>query len=1035
MINKLFSFLSSGTNIQNNIAVYSSKIETSIKHINRDFNNGDIKQAFEDLNSLIYENDNNSKIKYHLLVNKASFLFSVRKYDEALKLIENIEKNYSQFIDLSFEEVKLIELSLKKQEEEFFNLVDKIISESSKDIESDKFRLMYYLNAKEIDKAKALFESFDDSKKNKEEYSLLGANIYSSFDAHEAKKYHQMALKGNLAFMDKIVIHEYCSINSINKVLLGLNTDNADKEKIQEYKELLEKILKSENYLQKEYVIELKNIYLFVLLVLFEKDMYVKHFNKYKDIDDIFINHYIYYIDLSGEKISHELVQNKILETKNLNLILRYLELLEQPKYQNEILIFLENEYREGILSNSYAQLFYIEAKILREEKIDSDILGSVISKKDESFENLITFLMIQIRNQEKIQEVDIDKLFEYAKKEDILGGLILKTIHIFKNLNYREKYLELTIIKQDVFPKIIEETLVICMKDNNLLINEFETFIDKIKITNNDRLAMIGNVYTKFNEYYKAFDYFYELFKKGREDVELLLALLEASVKYFFKTNDIFDKKREIEIYNKLISKKDELDIKYLIYLLEYSIHILNDTKQILPILNQKLLENNIDSIDNEIKIELSNIYIQIIGVNYDKLFIYDENICYQKDGKTYFTGYECNAENKEKYGLSTIDKNKFLSIKNNPSYTQKSLFHSIVEPFVFRVDNPNMIPIKIDLSSENILSDLTSKITELFGDDKELFEKYSNGDYVGLYTLSKKDYKDYFTLIPYLLNHKKYILNSLKPNFLKEKKKILTVSSIIFLNEINCLDVVLERDGIVIQQTLINWINNYVESYNSLHRPREFSYLDEKEPKFVPYTEEEAKKAKAWEESLKKLLKKLLKCEIIDDTKENLSIASSFELLKGIGKLEYHALAYCVNHNYQIISENNIFEMLFNHFGYNKLFISNSYSILSDILDKDDFLSIQKQLFEKKYQYLSNKPDMNSVSRALRYSGFKNIYNDEIKMLFRIWFEYGYLDELIIQYQHDYKVLYPKIHLPIENIFSRNMDFLLNEVINYNN
>jgi len=438
--------------------------------------------------------------------------------------------------------------------------------------------------------------------------------------------------------------------------------------------------------------------------------------------------------------------------------------------------------------------------------------------------------------------------------------------------------------------------------------------------------------------------------------------------------------------------------------------------------------------------KIELSNLYTQTtIGANrsnHNKLFIYDENICYKKEGKTYFSGYECSAENKEKYGLSAIEKNKCLSIKNNPSYTQKSLFHSIVGPFAFRVDNPNFTSFQTDLESDEPFNELFEFINNQSKMEKDLFERYSNGDFYGLYALSGKDYANHFTLIPYLLNHEKYILNSLKPNFLKDKKKILTLSSIIFLHEIKYLDAVLARDDIAIQQTLINWIDNYIENYDSIQRPRDFSYLDEKESKFIPYTEEEAKKAEIWKETLIALLNQLLECEIIDDTNENLPITNAFELLaKDMGEQEYHALSYCLKYNYQIISENNIFEMLFNHFGYNKLFISNSYSMLSDTLEKDDFLAIQKILFENKYKSLTTQPDMKAIYRGLNYYGFKNILNDELKMFVCIWYENGYLDELIIKYQHDYKVLYPKVNLPQSDTFSNNMEFLLSEVIKYDN
>lgn len=93
---------------------------------------------------------------------------------------------------------------------------------------------------------------------------------------------------------------------------------------------------------------------------------------------------------------------------------------------------------------------------------------------------------------------------------------------------------------------------------------------------------------------------------------------------------------------------------------------------------------------------------------------------------------------------------------------------------------------------------------------DTRDLFVRYSNGKEIGFYPLSKSNYSNYFTLIPYLLEHNEFNFNAGQINYkLPEVKKILTLSSIIFLNNLSLLEQILEREDIYIQRTTnpIGW------------------------------------------------------------------------------------------------------------------------------------------------------------------------------------------------------------------------------------
>jgi len=202
----------------------------------------------------------------------------------------------------------------------------------------------------------------------------------------------------------------------------------------------------------------------------------------------------------------------------------------------------------------------------------------------------------------------------------------------------------------------------------------------------------------------------------------------------------------------------------------------------------------------------------------------------------------------------------------------------------------------------------------------------------------------------------------------------------------------------------------------------------MDEDEPKFIPYTQKEEAEAIKFKDELIELTNKLLEFEIIDDTNENLPIADAYKkLAREMGEQEYHALAYCIIHNYQIISENNIFEMLFDTFGYNKLFISNSFALLANILEENELYTLQKKLFNFNYKYISTCPDIERMLVGLNFYGFKNILNGHLLLVFRIWYKYGCMDDLIQEYMHEYKILYPKTIIPKDDTFSKNMKYLL--------
>jgi hypothetical protein len=1029
MYNLIKSILQIGNNTQINTINYDAKISTSIKRIEKDFNNGNIREAMKDLSSLIEENNANQKIKYQLLVQKTSFMFSLRRYDEAKKLLRNLEKNYSDFIDVAYEELKLIDLSLERQEKIFFELVDKMIAEAPKPLNRTKFELMYYLNTRDTTRAKEIFENLKEEEQQFKEYALMGGYLYSDLNDYEkADFFYQIALSQDIPFLDKSTIVDFYGTDIINKYMYGQKLNDSYHQKLVEYKKVIETILDQEKYFDNAYIENLKINYLFILLVLDDIKKYIKFYEQYAHIERIFIYHYVNWCNLIKAPINHEMIQERIQKNKN-DLILNYCSLLEQANDDSKNVISFLEANEMYIFESQYVFLFYIQAKVFFKETLEDKFKDFLVANKYKNIEYLLAYLLITEQN--SYSQEDIKKLIEFVMSESQILKRILESLDILMQGGYKKEYIDLALKKQNEFPKVIEKTLELLYQDKDLTISEFESFLENIDMQETHIIGTIADIYVNFNAYNKSFEYFYMLYKQGNNDKAILLKMIEVAFRHFQKTNGVLNMHNEKEIYDNLVAIKDELDLRELIFLLQYSLVVLKDSRQILPTLNSKLLNIDIESLDEDIKIELSNLYIQTtigMNTNFNALFLYEDNICYEKDGKTYLKGYEVAKKNKKNFGFYVVDRNSFFAIKNDPLYKQSSIFHRIVGPFAYKVDNPNMIPIKVNTDAEKPFEELFSFIEEISQHEKDLFQRYTQEEFYGLYPLAKYDYANYFTLIPFLLEHQNYSLSSLKPSFIIDKKKILTLSSIIFLNHLGYLNEVLKMKNIVIQQTTINWLQKYIEDYLPINRPTDFSYMDEEKPKFIPYTEEDNKKAIAFKDELVDLTKKLLEYEIIDDTNENLPIADAYKMLaREMGEQEYHALAYCINHNYQIISENNIFEMLFDTIGYNKLFISNSFALLVNILDTKDIYHLEQKLFDMNYRYVSNCPEMKRILEGLNYQRFKEILNDHLTLKFKVWYEYGCLDDLIKKYINTYKVLYPKTILPKKDVFSENIEYLL--------
>jgi hypothetical protein len=962
MFNSIKHFIQFGNNTQiNNISI-NPKINVSIKRVEKDFFDGNFNQAMNDLNLLIEDNSSEllKVIKYQLLLLKMSFLLQFRKIDEFEELIELIENKYSNELkndsSTKFQEFKLTLMAFNKNDE-FFKLSKELKSDTPNSKPQGHFDIVFYLNNGDLNKAKEIFEEEIKNTEYRDKLLLNGGHIYSNLYKYNendidnfnyADKYYKEVLeKEELSFLDKLQIEGFYATYLLNSNLQHKILKEELPLKVKDYKKSLDIILENKEYFNVDYIKTIFEPYIHILAYLGLKDEYNEFYKKYKK--DLSIKHYIQYCVINEIEYEHSKIQESILNDYQIDNLLVYSSLILNSSNKNieEITKFFQIN-KEYLYRHSFILYAYTKGQILLNNKIETNLVKYLEEYKYNDTDTLLTFINIAHYNHTEILNKDIDKLIELS--ENSLQDRILDIIKLLKKLNKRKQYIDLALSKQGIFDSIIFETLKICYIDENLHFKDFEYFINNID-NKCDYSAIIGNIYVKHDKHETAFDYYYLEYEKNT-DINIMLPILQVVLINYSKTNKTL--RNHDKVFNSLIAKIDELSLEQLFFILQYSITIIKDTKQVSSTINQRLLKLDIKNQDNNIKVILSNFYTQTMwgSENFKSLFMYSSNKCLY-DGKTTYiisSEYDILEENKSNFIFSSINDDEYFLKKNDTKlYHEESLLHRICVTVAFNCDNPNMF--SMDTPKEVL--DLIDKQSN---DTKNLFQSYSEGNTnIGLFELAHKSYKNYFTLIPYLLNSKNIKFNSLKINYLSEdKKKILTFSSIIFLDEIGKLDDALKREDIVIQKTLTNWLKKYLDKISVTKMPIDISYLDEEKPKFIPYTNESIKIAENFKSKVSSMLIKLLSCNKIDDTSENLPIKGAFShLAPHVGTQEYQALAYCINHNYQIISENNIFNMLFEKMKFNNIYISNSIALLKDILSYEDYRSLIIDLDSKNYKY----------------------------------------------------------------------------------
>lgn len=1036
MINKILSIFSNGntynlTNIkeQNN---YSSEVKTLLESLDEHFYDGKITKAFELLNTAL-EKHQHKESKYYILLKKAEYFLELRNLEKTKDILNLLKKDYSNYNVLRHKEILLSIYSADKNEKEFFELVKDIKTEKE-DIKSDDyFKIIFYLNSGNIKESKRIFNSL--SKEEQEKNYLVAGHIFSNSynylnrneeDLKKANLYYKLLLESNPNFLTKLHVKGFfiqIIINEYFRVKKEFNN-----EELIEYKELLDKLFEAENFSNQYYINELKNIKAYLILILDLKNDYINFYEK--NLDILFDEHYLQYCYYKNMNINHSLIQKRI--TQNDKVLLIYSNLLLMKNEDTKIILSYFNKNTELLLKYDTIVYFYVFASINANIVISKNIINYINSNLEKNLELYFSYLLLKKHENKKVENIEITTLFNFLDKADISNNIIFEVVDFLMEVKKSELYIKLAILKQNEFKNLIGYILKKCYEDRELKISDFEDFIKNIKILS-DYYGHIANVYFKFHRLDKAFEFYYKVWEKDKNLISAKNVLI-TGLHNFERYKNRLDEEKENEVLYYLQSIQKELDFTDINLISYFHLVVNRDFNNAFGIINKKILSLNIDKLDNENKMKLASMYFNSITNFKDKeIDGFQKNTIYYKN-KNYYLDKELFQDVHEiyikKFKILLIDKLEINKISDDKTYEQKSLFHSIINEILETIDSPYFKVMKIDWGIEKPFEYLQEFLSKQNMKSSNLIERYSNGKEIGFWSLSK-GYDKYFNLIVKLLEEENLNFNSCRVNFKdKNTPKLLTLSSIIFLNYWNKLDEVLKREDVYIQKSTFDYLFSYKEKLN---KENEFLYGFEEDGKLCKniITKEHIT---LFLDNLKKIINNIAYVKIIDDTKSTLLFKESFSITEYIGIQEYHAIALSFEKNYQLITEDRMLEVIFEILKFNTTMISNSLSLLK----REDIIDLGITLHKRNYKYVFDITIIQSlldnlINLLINSDITTNKLSEKVINLLNILNDYGFLEKIKGVYSHHYKVLYPKVVLPEEDILSKNLKYIL-ECLNEN-
>ncbi|EAJ7022296.1 hypothetical protein YN71_06495 [Campylobacter coli] len=805
-------------------------------------------------------------------------------------------------------------------------LIDKRTNQSN-----EYFDFMYALNTGDIEQAKELFDSLKENEKS----DYLKANLYAqSFfkeqNENDALLFIELCetlIKDNkLNFLQKKNILEM--LYEIEKFFTRKYNRSILKNEnyIKDYQVILENIIQNDNlqYFGFDYQKYIKYNYCEILLSFKENDKFIEFY--INNEDELFNHFYFSYIDITKNNINYNMIQNKILETKNFKLLYNYIVYFDIYK-DKEVYSFLSSNYK---LLDDHNLIFYF-IKICFNNKFEvTQEIKHFIANKSES--NIVYyFLNLKLKN--SVSRNELEKL--YSKLNTTLSCELIKDIILFFQEQNFNAWKDIILKFKDKYNGLVE--LALSYFYNNIDIDQFENFIKNIDQTLYQK--EISSIYLNCGEYKKSLKITQDLWNDENLDKTILSKhILSILQNYYDNYKEILDNDLLTKAINHLKADLDNLNLIELMQLLYYSLLFYKkiDTDIIFK-LNKQLLECPINNLDQETIDYIYRIYCEYVANNNGDIaqdvILYDKNTRQAYISKSYYNKIDTSYDY-----INIIDSFEFdLKLKDD-NYIKCSIFSDIYFMIISQKNPPNVYQINIDNNNPlESFMEVFHNITFPIKQEREKLIWQFNNQNCYLFHLKNGLGFDYIELIPMLIEDENINFHSNKC-IPYSGNKILTFSSIVLLQHINKLDIVLQRKDIFIPKSIILEIQDKIKYIENPKNKETYSLSSN------GFAKIDNSKVK---EKLEHILKLINLKQIIDDTKYPISNLEDIPISL---KREIGIFSICCINQYQLITEDRFFGYLAEEINAPQI-VSNAMSLL---IEEKDYIDKAILLDSKKYSYV---------------------------------------------------------------------------------
>ena len=924
---------------------------------------------------------------------------------------------------------------MDKNRSEFDKAASTLQKEFASNQPKEYYEIVFHLNSGHFSKAKEFYLQYvDHTVENKLHYigGLIYANLYrfspNMNDYEEAKKLYLYHLENkNPNFFEKLEIYKFFSVDAFNKLLLN-QFDEEYRTYIEQSKVLLHSFKNSFYLFDSKVKKFLQDHYLHCLYVSNKQD-FVNYYQTLNEEEIDVINFIFYHLDLPSN-VDNLVVERRILGKSENELLIHYLSKMVSSEAQVVIdFIDAHQHYKDDeIVSN-----IYLEAKILTEKSIDDHDFDSIVSKKDDSIIRYISYLEAKKIRLLNISTDEVDSLIERLNMEPLQEILVIKAIRILAQNGLQKKYLQIALQYKDKYQNIISETLKVCEHDRNLLISDFDSFIEQIK---GDRYSIqIANIYRSYPKIKKAYDYFKKAWEHfdflDKDRTEFASYVLETcSIAYYYQSSENINRSQD-GIYKSYLEEHQESLNLHQTFVLAYYLIVVEATYDSgFFLINKKLLEIDIKTLGMQEKEMLASLYFYTIAHKLDVKAETKTNLLLKENG-VFFIANNIYSTIDASYSLTEIEPKQFDLMRYRSDIERFSVYHHICNYFIDELNSK--VFFSLPSTEEDPLSGIREFIHDAAKKDKELLEAYSNGENISFHNLAHGSYRHYFGLIDILLNSESIAFYAGKNHPQPfEVNKILTLSSIIFLNYIGKLDIVLAREDIYVQQTTINWLLQLIDELNNSDEI--LTVFSDGSELYKNLSDKQS--IEADKQYLLDLANKITSNKkIVDDTDSVFQIRESYEMIAPhIGEQEYRAIAFALENKYQIISEDRMILFLYEKLHFNTWMVSNSISVLSNVIEPEEFAKTVKELDKKNYSYIINEQIIKQTLENIIFNkplylmqwDEKDYSDSIIKVILQIVKKYGWLDWLEQYYDEHYVLKVPKVRTKPRSFVTSNIEYI---------